>query len=416
MGVVTLALVGAGNRGGSTYGGYALRHPAEARVVALADPDPAKRERLARAHGLPPERAFADWSALLAEDRLADAVVIATPDALHPACVQAALAKGYEVLLEKPIAPTLEGVREVLVAAKDAQGTVTVAHVLRYTSFFQTLKRLLVDGRIGHLVTVQLTENVGYWHFAHSFVRGNWRREDLSSPMILAKSCHDLDILRWLVDLPCVRVASSGSLSHFRAENAPPGSTERCTEGCAVERTCPYSAKRIYLERFGARPGWPNEVLTDAPDADSVLLALETGPYGRCVYRCDNDVVDNQSVVLTFEGGVSASLTVSAFTERNTRTLHVMGSHGEIHGDLESGELVIDDFSSGGREVVRTVAGSGHVDGDDALVRDFLARMRGDDTGAGLTDLSVSVESHLMAFAAERSRREGVAVAMDPLE
>lgn len=412
---VTLVLVGAGNRGASVYGDYALRHPREARVVALADPDTAKRERVAAAHGVPAERAYRDWSALLAAGRLADAAVIATPDALHPAAVKAALAAGYEVLLEKPIAPDLAGVLDVVAAARDARGSVTVSHVLRYTSFFQALKSLIDGGRIGHLTHIQHTENIGYWHYAHSYVRGNWRRESDASPMILAKACHDLDLIRWLVGKPCERLSSFGELSHFRTDNAPVGSTERCLDGCAVERECPYSAPRIYLERFGGAPGWPNEVLTEAPDEHSVRRALETGPYGRCVYRCDNDAIDNQTVALRFEGGVSASLTVSAFTERNTRTVHVMGSHGEIRGDLELGELEVKDFATGRTEMVRTVAGSGHVDGDDALMRDFLERTRGGEGGVGLTDLGVSVESHLMAFAAERARRGGVGVAPSEL-
>ncbi len=412
---VTLALVGAGNRGASVYGAYALRHPDEARVVALAEPDRVRRERVAAAHGISAETAFGDWPELFAAGRLADAVVIATPDALHPAAVKAALAVGYDVLLEKPIAPDLAGVLDVVTAARDASGKVTVAHVLRYTAFFRTLKGLLDEGRIGQLTHIQHTENIGHWHFAHSYVRGNWRKEAEASPMILAKACHDLDLIRWLVGRPCERLSSYGALSHFRSENAPAGSVERCTDGCVVERECPYSAPRIYLERFGGAPGWPNEVLTEAPNEHSVRRALETGPYGRCVYRCDNDVPDNQTVALSFEGGVSASLTVSAFTERNTRTVHLMGSHGEIIGDLERGELLVNDFKSGRSEVVRTVSGSGHVDGDDALMRDFLARLRGGAAGAGLTDLSVSVESHLMAFAAERARREGAGVAPSEL-
>lgn len=412
---VTLAIVGAGNRGASVYGDYALRHPDEARVVALAEPDAAKRERVAAAHGIAPERAYRDWTELFAAGKLADAVVIATPDALHPAVARAALAHGYDVLLEKPIAPDLAGVLDVAEAARGGRGSVTVSHVLRYTSFFQTLKRLVDDGRIGRLAHIQHTENIGYWHFAHSYVRGNWRREAETSPMILAKACHDLDLVRWLVGKPCERLSSFGELSHFKLENAPPGSAERCTDGCAVERECPYSAPRIYLERFGGAAGWPNEVLTEAPDEQRVRRALETGPYGRCVYRCDNDVVDNQTVAMSFEDGVSASLTVSAFTERNTRTVHVMGSHGEIRGDLELGTLEIKDFSTDRSETVRTVAGSGHVDGDDALMRDFLARLRGGTPGEGLTDLSVSIESHLMAFAAERARRGGVGVALTEL-
>lgn len=408
---MTLAIVGAGNRGASVYGSYALRHPREARVVAVAEPDAGRRLRFAEAHGLSSRQVFEGFAALFAVPKLADAVVIATPDALHPVAVVAALASGYHVLLEKPIAPDPAGLQAVVDAARTTQGRVTVAHVLRYTAFFRTLKRLLDDGRIGQLINVQHSENIGHWHFAHSYVRGNWRKEAESSPMILAKACHDLDLIRWLVGRPCERVASYGSLSHFTPGNAPARSTERCTDGCTVERDCPYSAKRIYLERFGARPGWPNEVLTTVPDEGSVLAALANGPYGRCVYRCDNDVPDNQTVALRFAGGVSASLTVSAFTERNTRTVHVMGSHGEVFGDLERGELRVNDFTSGSSEVVSVVAGSGHVDGDDGLMRDFIASLRGVAGSECSTDLDVSIESHLMAFAAEPARREGVGVA-----
>lgn len=407
---VTLALVGAGNRGAGVYGAYALRHPDEARVVAVADADPARRQRAAGQHGLPGSLTFGAWEDLLSRPQLADAVVIATPDALHVEPVKTALAQGYQVLLEKPIAPTLEGVLQVAKVARATPGRVTVAHVLRYADFFQRLKRLLDEGRIGRLMQLQHTENIGHWHFAHSFVRGNWRREELSSPMILAKACHDLDLLRWLVGRPCERVASFGGLTHFRPENAPPGATERCSDGCAVERSCPYSAQRIYLERFGAAPGWPNDVVSIDPDPERLRLALAQGPYGRCVYHCDNDVADQQTVALGFAGGASASLTVSAFTETSTRTVHVMGSHGEVHGHMERGELLLHDFASGRSELIRSHAGRGHREADEALMRDFIARLRGGATGPALTDLEASVESHFMAFAAERARQEGAVV------
>lgn len=412
---VTLALIGAGNRGARVYGAYALRFPEEVRVVAVADADPARRERAATQHGVKEDLRFTAWEDLLARPLLADAVVIATPDALHVEPVKAALALGYQVLLEKPIAPTLEGVLQVAEAARAKSGRVTVAHVLRYADFFQKLKLLLDEGRVGSLMQLQHTENIGHWHFAHSFVRGNWRRQDQSSPMILAKACHDLDLLRWLVGRPCERVASFGGLTHFRPENAPQGSTERCSDGCAVERSCPYSAQRIYLERFGAAPGWPNDVLTLDPDPERLRVALEQGPYGRCVYHCDNDVADQQTVAMSFEGGASASLTVSAFTEASTRTVHIMGSHGEVHGHMERGELLLHDFAAGRSELIRTHAGLGHGEADWALMRDFVARLRGEAAGQALTDLEASIESHLMAFAAERARREGAGMALSDL-
>jgi len=410
-GPVTLAVVGAGNRGADVYAEACLRYPAEGRVVAVAEPDRARRERLARRHGVDADRCFARWEDLFAQDRVADAVVVATPDAHHVAPAAAALALGYHVLLEKPIAPTLEGVRELERAAETAPGRVTVAHVLRYDPFFATLKGLVAGGRIGDLVQIVHTENVGHWHFAHSYVRGNWRREADASPMLLAKACHDLDLLRWLVEAPCRKVASFGGRLHFRAERAPVGSTARCLDGCAVERSCPYSAKRIYLERFAGHAVWPNTVVVPDATPERVERALRDGPYGRCVYRCDNDVADHQTVMLSFEGGVDAALVVSAFTEANTRRVHVMGTHGEILGTMDGGALDLHDFAAGTRETVQVPAVVGHRHADEVLLRDFLARVR---TGAGpsRTDLSAAVDSHLMAFAAERARREGVGVAL----
>lgn len=412
----SIALIGAGNRGADVYAEYAARFPGAARITAVAEPDHIRRERTADRHGIPPERRFASWEELLARERLADAIIIATPDAHHVGPARAALELGYDILLEKPIAPDLAGVLALADAARSAPGRITVAHVLRYSHFFATLKRILDEGRVGELITVQHTENIGYWHFAHSYVRGNWRREADASPMILAKACHDLDLLRWLVGRPCRRVASHGGLSHFRRENAPPGSTDRCTGGCTVERTCPYSAIRLYLEAFEARPGWPNSVLAPDPNPTTVLAALEAGPYGRCVFRCDNDVADHQTVSLEFDGGVTATLNVSAFTKEMTRTTHLMGSHGEIHGHMERGELVVNDFRHGTTETVRVpVAGPGHAEADQGLIRDFVTRLHGGAGGPARTSLDVSIESHLMAFAAERARRNSCGVELASL-
>ncbi|MEX2541827.1 MAG: Gfo/Idh/MocA family oxidoreductase [Trueperaceae bacterium] len=410
---MTVALIGAGNRGAAVYARYLRELAPAARLVAVADPDASRRDAVADQNDIPAALRFTQWQDLLERERLADALVIATPDLLHVEPALAALARGYHLLLEKPIAPTRQGVEAVAEAAAEASGTVTVSHVLRYSDLFTAIKRLLDSGRIGELVSIQHTENIGYWHFAHSYVRGNWRREADSSPMILAKACHDLDLLRWLVGEPCLGVASYGGLHHFRRENAPAGSTDRCTGGCAVERSCPYSAIRIYEERFCGQAEWPNSVMAAEPEPGQVRQALETGPYGRCVYRCDNDVADNQVVALSFGSGVSANLTVSAFTEDNTRTVHLMGTHGELHGHMGKGEIELNDFSAGTTETIRaTPSGHGHSGADAALVRDFVARLRGEVTGPALTDLRASIESHRMAFAAEESRREGTMISL----
>lgn len=424
---VTLAVIGAGNRGRDVYAGWASAHPDAARVVAVAEPSDERRESLARLHGIDPSRRFRSWQELLAQPRLADAVVIATPDRVHVEPALRALELGYDILLEKPIAPTKEETLALARAAKRAKNTVTVAHVLRYTPFFRRLKQLLDEGRIGRLVTMQYTENIGYWHFAHSYVRGNWRRSDESSPMILAKSCHDLDMMRWLAGSPCVQVASFGELVHFRRENMPQGAPERCIDGCPVGETCPFNAVAFYVEGLADVDGWPVSVISEDRSREGRLQALREGPYGRCVYRCDNDVVDQQVSVFRFADGVTAAFVVTGFTEENTRTLKLMGTHGEIRGHLQKGELELRTFGKPGvrdgqvrsareYEIIRVEAGPGHAGGDDGLMRAFVERIRrrkaGEDPGEAVTSLHESLDSHLMAFAAEESRLRGVVVSL----
>jgi len=426
---VTLAVAGAGNRGGDVYARYALDHPDQARVVAVADPDPERRRRLAAAHGIPAQDCFEDWRRLLAGPRRADGLIIATPDGEHAAPALAALAQGYDILLEKPIADRPGELLGLVAAAERAAGTVTVAHVLRYAPFFTTVKRLLDAGAVGRPVVIEHQENIGYWHFAHSYVRGSWRREAAASPMILAKACHDLDLLRWFAGSPCVEVASFGDLVHFRPENAPPGAPDRCTDGCPEASSCPFDAVALYVEAMEGRGGWPVSVVTPELDRDARLDALRRGPYGRCVYRCDNDVADHQVVVLRFAGGLVASLTVAAFTTDNTRTLRILGTAGELRGHLERGEIQVRAFrpgvaatppDDGGWEQVPVPAAAGrHGGGDQALMQDFVRRLRLRRQGlrpeAPRTSLRETVESHLIALAAERSRREGRVVRVEEL-
>lgn len=407
-GPVRVAIVGAGNRGADVYG-RGLEGRSDARVVAVADPDPVRRDRLAERHGVPPTRRFADALELLSGPRIADLAIVATPDAVHVEPATVALARGYHLLLEKPIAPDAEGVRALAATATDATGTVTVAHVLRHAPFFRTIRDAMAQGRIGRLIGIDHVENVGHWHFAHSYVRGAWRREDLASPMILAKACHDLDLLRWLADAPCDEVVSRGDRRWFRKENAPAGAPEFCLDGCPVETACPYSAPRIYLGRFAGTRSWPRSVVAPGGGDDAVEAALRSGPYGRCVYRCDNDVVDHQVATLRFANGLVATLTVTAFSEENTRTIRVFGSHGELDGHLESGRIALRDFVAGRTERLDAAPAEGHALADRALLDDVIGRLRGD-ASPGPTELAASIESHLMAFAAERSRRGGVAV------
>lgn len=415
-GPARLALIGAGQRGTEAYGAISLARPDVARFVAVAEPNAPRRGRFAAAHEIGPRAAFARWEDLLdvvGAPGVIDGIVIATPDRSHVDPTVAALARNLHVLLEKPIAPTPEGVEAIARAAESSAGALTVAHPLRYTEFFATIAALLADGAIGRLVEIDHLENVSWWHFAHSFVRGNWRRSDLASPLILAKACHDLDVVRWLAAAPCTSVASFGSLSHFRPEEAPTGAPDHCLDGCPVAESCPFYAPRFYLPLV-SRGGWPVSVVTSEPGEAALLEALRTGPYGRCVYRADNDVADHQGTVLEFANGVVATLTVTAFTAENTRSVKLMGTRGEIRGHMERGEIEVRRFVDGRgmdvppAETITVETGSGHAGGDVRLVEAFASRVvaarAGVPGGESPTSLAVSLDSHRMAFAAERSR------------
>lgn len=402
-----LIIVGAGNRG-TGYADYIHAHPHAGRVVGVAEPREHPRRALAEKHGLAVDRIFNDWQSLAQQPRLADAVVIATQDAMHAEPSIAFAKLGYDILQEKPLAPNEEDCRRIVAAVREAGVLFAVCHVLRYTTYTRAFKKLLDSGAIGELVSIQHLEPVGYWHMAHSFVRGNWRNERESSSMLLAKSCHDLDWLSHLVAKPCRRVASFGSLNHFRPEHRPAGAADRCLD-CAVEASCPYSAKNIYLGMVAkGRSGWPLDVLTPEPTEANVLEALRNGPYGRCVYACDNDVVDHQVVIMEFDGGLTASFTMTGFNEGGHRKTRIFGTRGALYGDGVTIEHV--DFLTDKRTVHDTRAADasiqgGHGGGDDGLMEAFLAALAHRDPTRIVSGAAASLESHAMVFAAERARR-----------
>ncbi|MFI6815428.1 Gfo/Idh/MocA family protein [Nonomuraea sp. NPDC050328] len=404
---VTLAIVGAGSRGQI----YAREAVADGRgqVVAVADPDPARRGLLAAEYGIPEEACFADWTELAAQPKLADAVVIATQDRMHVEPAVAFAGLGYAILLEKPMAPTEPEARRIAEAAERAGVIFAVCHVLRYTAYTKALKELIAGGRLGTLSSIQHLEPVGWWHQAHSFVRGAWRNSAESGPMLLTKSCHDLDWLLYVMDDVPTGVASFGSLTHFRKENHPEGAGERCTS-CAVEPTCPYSAKRLYLSCLGdpKREFWPLGPVTTDATTEGVLHALENGPYGRCAYLCDNDVVDQQVVMLEFAGGATASFTMTAFTPLEHRKTRVFGSHGFAEGDGRMLRVV--DFATATEQIIDTATGAGasladgHGGGDTGLIRAFLdAVTSGEQERLGATAAD-ALAGHLVVWAAERAR------------
>ena len=296
-----LILIGAGLRGADSYASYALEHPTEARFVAVAEPDTERRERFATLHGIPPERRFRDWQELLALPQLGAGALVCTQDRQHVAPAVAAMRAGYDVMLEKPMAPDRAGCVELTHTAEHTGRRLLICHVLRYTPFFRALNQVLMDGRIGEIVDVAHRENVVYWHMAHSFVRGNWRNTALSNPMLLAKCCHDLDVLVWNLGRPVQRLSSWGSLIEFRPDQVGPEIPGRCTDGCPIERECQYSAIKIYLEcrpwpslaeRYGAPgtpsipPSWPFSALSAIPATKAAAPRCKAASMGAaCTAR-----------------------------------------------------------------------------------------------------------------------------------
>ncbi|MCQ6561682.1 Gfo/Idh/MocA family protein [Paenibacillus mendelii] len=400
---ITAVLIGAGARGRFAYGQYARNYPDEMQIFAVADPDQERRQRAVEEHSIPESLSFDSWEQVLAKDKLADVAVISTQDKMHYQPTLKALSQGYHVLLEKPMSPNVDEVLQMAEAAERHDRLLTVCHVLRYTPFWSKVKELLLERTIGEIVSIQLNENVGYFHMAHSFVRGNWRRVDETSPMILQKSCHDMDLIAWLMDQPCVRISSYGSLLHFRPERAPEISSDRCTS-CRIERECPYSAIKIYAEDKTRE--WSRFITNDLSEA-GIEQAIREGPFGRCVYRCDNDVVDHQVVNMEFETGATAAFTMSGFTHDCSRSVQIMGTLGEIRGRMEDQEIILYPFGKQPVHIPVVVDTEGHGGGDELLVRSFLAQVRAGKAAEGLTSARASVQSHLMAFAAEQSRLKG---------
>lgn len=411
MSIVTVAIAGLGSRGKDAYGQALTQMKDRARVVAVADLDSAKVREVAGMFDLKPEQCFGSVEEMLEKPQLADVMLICTQDRQHVLNAIPALQKGYHVMLEKPIAPDLDQCKALLAVSRETGRKVVVCHVLRYAPFYRKIKEILDSRVLGELTSIMGIENVCYWHQAHSFVRGNWRSAEETSPMFLAKCCHDMDLMVWLTGRKCIRLSSFGSLSHFKSENAPEGAAKRCLDGCQVRESCPYDAEKIYLtnEATGVargRTGWPCDILALHPTEETIRQAIETGPYGRCVYFCDNDVVDHQVVNLEMEGGLTVSFTMSAFTAGGGRYTNFMGTHGNMIADMAKNTVTVTPFGGEPQVFDFNLASermSGHAGGDSVLLSEFLDYVQGAEA-PGITSLEASMESHFIAMAAEESR------------
>jgi predicted dehydrogenase len=399
----TIAIIGAGGRG--TGFGHLIRQYAYlGKVTAVAEPREAYRNALAVAHDIPRHQVFTDWREFVGQPAMADAVVIATMDQDHVGPAVACMELGYDVLLEKPMATSLADCRAIEAAQRRTGRMVAVCHSLRYQKGFRKVKELIAGGAIGELVTLDQLEQVAYWHQAHSFVRGNWGKEAPATFMLMAKSCHDIDYISYLVDRPCLKVSSFGGLNYFRLDKAPAGSTARCTDGCPLEPSCAYSAIKAYV--LANRDVWPAAVVSSDHSSEAHLAAIRTGPYGRCVWKCGNDVVDHQTVNMQFEGDVTATFTMTAFTQAAGRLVRAHGTLGDLHFD----EHVITVRTYADNNVSRLELGEesgGHGGGDARVVLDWLLALHSRDDRHLVANAQESLKTHSIVFAAEKSRCEG---------
>lgn len=408
---ISVIIIGAGNRG-DRYAGLMHQSPEKYEIVGMADPAEARRKHFQEAYGVPAGNCYASWEEILAQPKMADVAVIATVDNMHYHPALLAISKGYDLLLEKPVAQTARECADIANAAREKGVNVLVCHVLRYTPFYGRIKELLMAGTIGEVLSIDQVEGIGNVHFSHSYVRGNWHKESESTPMLLAKSCHDLDIIQWLLDKPCKRVSSFGSLTHFVPENAPEGAPERCSDGtCPAYDTCPYNVIKHYRD-FKENPR--RQIITkgiaknyEATD-EEVMEALRTTDYGLCAYHAHNDVVDHQVVSMEFAGGATANLTVNAFN-KGGRYIRLYGAKGEIYAHMKDQEIQVYDFESKKTTMVPVVKvdetiNGGHGGGDNGIVRELYEYLSGHYSGFRAADIETSVRNHLIGFAAETAR------------
>ncbi len=395
----TCIIVGAGGRGKDCYAPY-IQKTGIMKIVGVAEPDEDKRIKFKKTYAITDDMCFNSYKDLFSKGRLADCVIICTQDKMHLEPTKLAVECGYHILLEKPIATTETEIDAIEKLVSDYDKVFMTGFVLRYTPFIKKIKTILQEGIIGDIVTMQLNENEGFWHHAHSYVRGPWNNDKTSSPLIVAKSCHDFDLMLYLIDSDCKKVSSYGGNQFFKKENAPGNVPLRCTDGCKFESTCQYNAVKLYTQgeaRYFVHKfecGFSNE---------DIIEALKINPYGRCIYKCDNNVCDHQVVGLEFKNGAKAVFTVSAFSRDNTRTIKIMGTKGEIGGCMETGKLVLKKFIDMSEEHFDiTNDGTKHCGGDGGLIEHFANAIE----NKKVKDKYI-FKSHRAVFAAERARLSG---------
>ena len=421
---ISVILVGAGNRGMS-YCKFMMQQEGKYKIVGVADADPVRVEVAREKYNIPKENCYSSWEEILAQPKMADLAIIATMDDMHHGPALKAIEVGYDLLLEKPVAQTAQECADIALAAQKKGVNVLVCHVLRYTPFFNRIKEMLLEGTIGDVVSVIHVEAVGNTHYSHSYVRGNWHSEAETTPMLLAKSCHDIDILQWLLDRPCKKVQSFGSLTKFTPENAPEGAPVRCADGgCPVAETCPYNCRKLYYTGHQCsafrNQATKNIAKGDVATDEEVEIALKTTDYGLCVYHANNDVVDHQVVNMEFEGGGLISFTMAAFNGwGGSRTIRIMGTKGMLVGKLGDPEIFYDNAADGTTEKIPVIGNTGdntlvggHGGGDNGIMGTFSYLVTDEYDGLNAATIETSCENHMIVFAAEEAREKGTVVSV----
>ncbi|MDD7456554.1 MAG: Gfo/Idh/MocA family oxidoreductase [Bacteroidales bacterium] len=401
---VRLAAIGLGNRT-TKYLNYLLDHPQQGRLTAIVEPDPSRMSEIKSLFGVESGNCFSSTESFFCEKRDVDGVIIGTPDKTHYGIAMDAIGHGYHCLLEKPIATTARECIEVAEAAKKAGVLVCVCYVLRYHPYYHKVKDILDSGELGPIISGSHIENVGIDRMTHSYVRGIFSNSNKSTPLILEKCCHDIDMLIWLMNKHVAKVSSFGSLGWFKSENAPEGSSERCVN-CKIEQDCPFSAVDLYQRR---KEWISNFVVPNGDTLDNVIAKeLREGRYGRCVYHCDNDVADHQTVGLEMAGGVTIGMSIETLTRHDGRATKINCAFGEVFAGGDS--VTVTHFSRSREEkysFAETLNMPLHGNADLKIIEDFLQAVQDPENHKLLSPIEEALESHIVCFKIEESRQEG---------
>ena len=414
---IKIAVVGYGNRG-QVYADYSLDEPQEVEVVAVVDCNAYKLETAKQRYGLSDKQVFLTYKEFVASGLEVDVVVNATMDQVHYETAMEILQSKRNMLIEKPIVAKKEELLDIQRLAKENGCAVFVCHVLRYSPFYKTIKQILQSGKLGNIVSMEMNEHVWVPHYLTSYVRGKWGKEsECGSPILLAKCCHDMDLIAWLNGSKAKSVSCFGHRSHFVEANKPKDATEYCFD-CPYKETCQYNALDLYYKNNTM----PFLVLDSFNKPyDEITLEekeafLRENDYGKCAYSCGGDVMDRQNILVDFENGSLATFTLSCGTVRPARYIHIVGTDGEIEGKLEEDKFVYRVYEKGGvtykkeivdvsQKVVNNAVYGGHSGGDYGIMYDLVRYLNGDRSSMSITLLDDSVASHLLVYAAEESRK-----------